>query len=83
MQIALAHHLHIWHPATEPLSAAEIYKYITGELFFNELNGTPASYNYRTKYAEIFNGKNGYICDKHIMLEQIAQFIKAEAKSKL
>lgn len=81
MQIALTHHLHIWHPATEPLSVAEIYKYVTGETFFNELKDIPAYYNYKTKYAEIFNGKNGYICDKHIVLEQIAQFIKTETKS--
>lgn len=80
MQIALTHDLHLWHPATEPVSVAEIYKYVTGETFFNELNSSPAFYNYKTKHAEIFGGRNGYICDKHVILEQIAQFIRIETK---
>ncbi len=80
IQVALSHNLHIWHPATEPVSAAEIYRYITGENFANELKGTPAHYNYKTKYAEIFGGKDGYICDKHVILKQIMHFIKSETE---
>lgn len=70
----------LWHPATEPVSAGEIYKYITGESFVNELDGTLADYNYKTSYAEIFNGKNGYIADKKEVSLEIKEFIYEIAK---
>ncbi len=68
----------LWHPATEPVSAAEIYEYLTGEQFVNELGGTPADYGYKTVYAELFGGGAGYILDKKHVLEEIAKFIKGE-----
>lgn len=65
----------LWHPATEPVSAAEIYEYLAGEKFINELYGMPADYNYKTIYADMFGGKDGYICDKKEILAQIKRFV--------
>lgn len=76
IQVALDAGITVWHPATEPVSAGELYKYLTGEDFVNELGGTPADYNYRTIHAEIFGGHDGYICDKRIVLHEIGQFVK-------
>lgn len=73
---ALAAGLTMWHPATEPVSAAEVYEYLTGVSFVNELGGTPADYDYRTKYADIFGGKDGYVCDKASVLAQIKKFVE-------
>lgn len=75
IQVALDAGIKLWHPATEPVSAAEVYKYISGEDFVNELEGTPANYDYKTVYAEKFGGKNGYICDKCEILKEIKDFI--------
>lgn len=72
---ALAAGLTMWHPATEPVSAGEIYEYLTGASFVNELGGTPADYDYRTIYADVFGGKDGYICDKQTILKQIKEFV--------
>lgn len=72
---ALAAGLTMWHPATEPVSASEIYEYLTGASFVNELGGTPADYDYRTIYADVFGGKDGYICDKQTILKQIKEFV--------
>ena len=66
----------LWHPATEPVSAGEIYKYLTGKEFVNELNGAPANYNYKTIHAECFGGRDGYIITKSQILEQIKKFIE-------
>ena len=77
IQTALREDIKLWHPATEPVSAAEIYKYLSGEEFVNELGGTPANYDYKTVYAEIFGGKNGYICDKGQILSEIKEFVGA------
>ena len=77
IQIALAQGILLWHPATEPVSAAEVYGHVTGEAFKNELAGTPAVYDYRTVYAETFGGKDGYLCSKEQVLEEIAGFVSA------
>lgn len=67
-----------WHPATEPVSAGEVYEYLTGEKFVNELGGVPADYDYKTVYVDIFGGANGYISSKEDILEAISKFIKSE-----
>ena len=69
----------LWHPATEPVSAGEIYSYVTGEKFENELGGTPADYDYRTIYAELFGGEGGYISPKEVVLEEIKKFVDAQS----
>lgn len=75
IQTALENNLRIWHPAVEPVSAGELYEYLSGKTWRNELPGSPAEYDYRTAYAELFGGKNGYIMDKQCVLEEIKQFV--------
>ena len=75
IQTAIDADIRLWHPATEPISAGELYKYLTGEEFLNELGGNPADYDYKTIYAEVFGGKGGYICGKNVVLEEIKKFI--------
>lgn len=76
IQIALDAGILLWHPATEPVSAAEVYEYLTGNRFVNELEGTPARYNYRTIHADIFGGANGYIYGKEQVLRLIKEFVQ-------
>lgn len=70
----------LWHPATRPVSAAEVYEYLTGEVFVNELGGTPAYYDYRTIYDTVFGGTDGYICDRESVLEDIKRFVSENAE---
>ena len=77
IQTALRAGITLWHPATEPVSAAEIYECLTGMKFVNELGGIPADYDYRTIYAPIFNGINGYIDSKATILADINNFVKS------
>ena len=78
IQTALDAGIKLWHPATEPVSAGEVYEYLTGEQFVNELGGMPADYDYKTVYADDFGGVNGYISSKEDILESISKFIKSE-----
>lgn len=55
-----------------------VYEYLTGETFCNELGGVPVFYDYRTQYAEVFGGKDGYICDREQVLQKIAEFVNKE-----
>ena len=64
----------LWHPATEPVSAGEVYEFLTGNKFVNELDGEPANYDYRTIYAEKFGSEGSYIADKKKVLLAIKEF---------
>lgn len=75
IQIALKNNITLWHPATEPVSAAEIYHYLTGNNFINHLANKPANYDYRTIYSSLFGGKNQYISSKEIVLKEIKEFV--------
>ena len=69
----------LWHPATEPISAAELYKHLSGEDFVNELPGKePAFYDYRTIHDGLFGGSNGYIKNKAKVLEEISDFVSCQ-----
>jgi hypothetical protein len=75
MNTCLDAQLTLWHPATEPVSAAELHLYLSGKEFHNELPGVPADYDYRTIHAELFGGKNGYIAAKQQVLDEIRSFV--------
>ena len=66
----------MWHPATEPIGAGELYDYLSGEQFVNELGGIPADYNYKTIHAEIFGGCEGYITKKSDVFKEIEDFVR-------
>ncbi len=72
---ALAAGLTLWHPATEPVSAGEIFEHLTGNTFVNELSASPAYYNYKTVHYSLFDGNNGYIMSKRQVLREIADFV--------
>lgn len=76
IQIALNAGITLWHPATEPVSAGELYQYLTGEEFINELDGVPADYDYRTIHADVYGQKGNYVCTKGQILSEIKGFVK-------
>lgn len=81
IQKALAHDLKLWHPATEPVTAAEIYHYVKGKCFDNITANSPMEYNYKTIYANLFGGSDGYILKKQSILEEIKTFIHQQEKN--
>ena len=76
IEIALKNNIKKLNLATEPIQVCELYKALCGKDFVNELNKTPFNYNYKTLYAEKFNGKNGYIYTKKEVMQQIRGFVK-------
>lgn len=75
IQTALHTDIRLWHPATEPVSAGEVYAYLTGEQFINEIAEYPAYYDYRTKYDKVFGGDSGYLMTKRQILDDIKNFV--------
>lgn len=80
IRTAVKEGLKIWHPATEPVSAGELYEFLTGNKFVNELAGVPADYNYKTIYAKLYGGSGGYICSKDMVLEAIRKFVEGDVR---
>lgn len=78
INIALNNNIKKLNLATEPVSISELYRYIKGTTFINEISPNPFNYNFKTKYAEIFGGKNGYIFDKQFILNDIRKFVEQE-----
>lgn len=79
IQIALTQGITVFHPATEPVSAGELYEYLTGDPFVNELDGIPADYSYITKYSSMFQSNICYyIMDAQCVKEAIKKFINEE-----
>lgn len=76
IQTALSFGIALWHAATEPVSTGEVYEYITGKKFVNELEGDLADYGYRTIHAAIFGGRDGYVENKATILADIKNFVK-------
>lgn len=82
IQTALGAGITLWHPATEPVSAGEVYTYLTGGTFVNVLSGSPADYGYRTVHAELFGGSDGYIADRGTVLAEIEGFVRGYIEDK-
>ena len=80
IQTVLRAGVRLWHAATEPISAGELYQFLTGEAFSNELGAQPADYDFRTRHAAQFGGKDGYICQKGEVADAISAFVGREEK---
>ena len=83
IQKLLEHHILLWHPATEPVSAGELFYYLEGKEFKNEIMDTPADYDFITKYAAVFGKDGEYICDKEEVLGEIGRFVGEYKKAQV
>lgn len=79
IQVLLENDIRLWHPVTEPVSAGELYEYLAGSPFVNELPKMPADYRCRTIYDRLFGGKNGYLWGRESVMRQIKEFVENEA----
>lgn len=76
IQIARKNNIKVLNLATEPVGVSEIYEYIKNRKFVNEVANSVPNYNFKTKYAKIFEGKDGYIFSKEFILEDIKKFVE-------
>lgn len=76
LQTALDEDITLLNLATEPVTAGELYKALTGGAFENELDGAPAKYDFKTIHDGKFGGKSGYICTKEEIMEDIRAFAR-------
>lgn len=80
INIALNNKLKLLNIVTEPISAAEIHKYVTGNDFKNELSNSPFNYDIKSIYARLFGGENRYMVDKAEELSDLMDYVVKEKK---
>ena len=76
IQIALKNGIHKLNVTSEPVSVAELYAYLEGKTFVNELAKEPFKQNLHSMYADIFSGTNGYLFNKDFVLNDIKAFVE-------
>lgn len=76
IKIAVSNEIPTLNISTPPISAQEVYEYVTGKNdWYNELRNSPMMYNSRSLYADLFGGKDGYFITKQFELEDIKKFL--------
>jgi nucleoside-diphosphate-sugar epimerase len=78
IEIAINNGLKLINFATEPTSVAEVARICLGHEFENEVDAPAAVYNYRSRYAELYGGKNGYLYDKQQVLNDLKAYVRQE-----
>lgn len=73
--IALSKQISKLNIATEPIQIAELFKLLTGQDFVNALDGKPYYYDFKTHYAEVLGGENGYLYNKVSIVNDLKCFI--------
>lgn len=77
IKIAIDHNIKELNISVEPISAAEIAEECFGMIFKNEIHDKePVYYNIKSIYADIWNGKNGYMYSKNQTLSAIKKFVE-------
>lgn len=78
IQIAIKNNIKVLNIATEPVSVGKLYYFLEGKEFVNELSKPVPKYDFRTKYAKLYGGKNGYMLQKNEILDDIKKYVNEE-----
>jgi nucleoside-diphosphate-sugar epimerase len=78
VEVAWRAGLALVHFATEPVSVAEMARAAFGFVFSNELPGTPARYDFRSRHAHLYGGAGGYLLARGQVLAALADFVAEE-----
>lgn len=78
IEIAMRNNICKLNLAVEPVTIGELYRELTGEEFVNELPKAIPYFNYKTKYAQLWHGTEGYISTKDEVLKEVKKYIKEQ-----
>lgn len=78
LQTAMKHDLRLLHLTSAPISVAEVAREGFGVTFDQQLTGTPANYDFRTRHAALFGGHGDYQYSKRETLLAIRSYAQSE-----
>lgn len=78
IQIALKEELKLIHLTAEPVSVAEVARLGFNRRFDHELANPPASYDMRTRYAELFGGAGNYQYSRRESIQATRAYAQSE-----
>lgn len=76
---ALEHDIKLINLTAEPVSAAEVYSYVRGGEFKNELTKAPVRYGLRSVHSGLWGSESGYMYSKQYSLEHIKAGVESGA----
>lgn len=79
INVALDNGVSLINLAVEPVSAAEVYRYVRGGEFINELSKPPVRYNLRSVHSALWGSESGYMYTKEYSLEHIKAGVESGA----
>lgn len=76
IQTAIDNNIKLMNIATQPIEIGTLHRVLTGEDFVNEVASVPPLYDFRTKHAELFGGRDGYIQTAEFVYSDIKKFVE-------
>jgi nucleoside-diphosphate-sugar epimerase len=78
VQTALTAGLEVVNFAVEPVSVREVAKEAFGRELAQDPGTTPARYDFRSRHAGLYNGRDGYLYSRAQVLDELRTFVAAE-----
>lgn len=75
IEIGLQNNLRVLNITSEPTSVAAVARVCLNHEFVSQIDTPPALYDYRSRYAHLFGGQNGYLYSKDAVLADLEQFV--------
>lgn len=75
IQTVIDNNIRVMNIATQPIEIGSLHRVLTGESFVNKVAAKPPYYDFKTKYAEFFGGKDGYIQTSDFVYNDIKEFV--------
>lgn len=79
IEVAIKNNIKILNIAVEPVKVSDLYRYIYQKEFKNEISKNILKYDFKTKYAAVFKGNNGYLFSKEFIFEDIKNFVEDQS----
>lgn len=76
IEIAVENHIQILNTAVEPIKVTDLYMELTGHEFKNEFASNFYNYDYRTKYASLYNESGQYLFKRNMVVKELKRFIE-------
>lgn len=76
--IAMEHRLHLLHLTAEPIEVAELALKGFGRHLDNSATGTPASYDFRSMHAHLWEARGPYQYEKSATLQAVREYAQAK-----